>query len=35
MIGISQDSLRTSKYRLRQKLQLPEGETLLGFVQQL
>lgn len=35
MIGISQDSLRTSKYRLRQKLQLTEGETLLGFIQQL
>ncbi|HMI05408.1 MAG TPA: tetratricopeptide repeat protein [Pedobacter sp.] len=34
MIGISQDSLRTSKYRLRQKLQIPEGENLLGFVQQ-
>nr|WP_294875731.1 tetratricopeptide repeat protein [uncultured Pedobacter sp.] len=34
MIGISPDSLRTSKYRLRQKLQIPEGENLLSFVQQ-
>ena len=35
MLGISQDSLRTSRYRLRQKLQLPEGENLLQFLQQL
>lgn len=34
MIGISQDSLRTSKYRLRQKLQIPEGEQLHSFIQQ-
>ncbi|MEN0052517.1 MAG: tetratricopeptide repeat protein [Mucilaginibacter sp.] len=35
MIGISQDSLRTTKYRLRQKLQIPEGGTLTNFIQQL
>jgi tetratricopeptide (TPR) repeat protein len=35
MLGISQDSLRTSRYRLRQKLQLAEGENLLQFIQQL
>jgi hypothetical protein len=35
MIGISQDSLRTSKYRLRQKLLIPDGGTLMNFIQQL
>lgn len=35
MIGISQDSLRTSKYRLRKKLQIPEEIRLTQFIQQL
>jgi tetratricopeptide (TPR) repeat protein len=35
ILGISQDSLRTSRYRLRQKLNLAEGENLLQFIQQL
>ena len=35
MIGISQDSLRTAKYRLRQKLQISEGETLDSFILQV
>lgn len=33
MLGISQDSLRISRYRLRKKLQLPEGENLSTFIQ--
>jgi len=35
MIGISQDSLRTSRYRLRQKLHIPAGETLIDFIRQV
>lgn len=35
MLGISQDSLRISRYRLRKKLNLPEGENLSAFVQNL
>ncbi|RYY34496.1 MAG: tetratricopeptide repeat protein [Sphingobacteriaceae bacterium] len=35
MLGISQDSLRISRYRLRKKLNLPEGENLGAFVQNL
>lgn len=35
ILGISQDSLRTSRYRLRQKLNLDEGENLLQFIQKL
>ncbi|OOQ57319.1 tetratricopeptide repeat protein [Mucilaginibacter pedocola] len=32
MLGISQDSLRIARYRLRKKLDLPEGETLQSFI---
>ncbi|TCD02542.1 tetratricopeptide repeat protein [Pedobacter psychroterrae] len=35
MLGISQDSLRISRYRLRKKLNLEEGENLSAFLQQL
>ncbi len=35
MLGISPDSLRISRYRLRKKLGLPEGESLTTFVQKL
>ena len=35
MLGISQDSLRVSRYRLRKKLNLPEGESLTAFIQGL
>ena len=35
MTGVSADSLRTAKYRLRKKLLLSEGTTLLQFVQQI
>lgn len=35
MIGISAESLRTAKYRLRQKLQIDEDENLLNFIQRL
>jgi tetratricopeptide (TPR) repeat protein len=35
MLGISQDSLRISRYRLRKKLNLPEGENLTVFIQNL
>ena len=35
MLGISQDSLRISRYRLRKKLDLPEGGSLAAFIQQL
>lgn len=35
MLGISQDSLRISRYRLRKKLGLPEGESLATFLQRL
>ncbi len=35
MLGISQDSLRVSRYRLRKKLNLPEGESLTAFIQSL
>lgn len=33
MLGISQDSLRIARYRLRKKLNLPEGESLSSFIQ--
>ncbi|WP_140938296.1 tetratricopeptide repeat protein [Sphingobacterium lumbrici] len=33
MLGISQDSLRIARYRLRKKLNLPEGESLTTFIQ--
>ncbi|MCD8739143.1 tetratricopeptide repeat protein [Mucilaginibacter roseus] len=32
MLGISQDSLRIARYRLRKKLGLDEGETLQSFI---
>lgn len=35
MLGISRDSLRISRYRLRKKLNLEEGENLSTFVQRL
>jgi tetratricopeptide (TPR) repeat protein len=35
MLGISQDSLRISRYRLRKKLNLSEGESLTAFIQGL
>lgn len=35
MLGISQDSLRISRYRLRKKLNLEEGENLSAFLHQL
>lgn len=34
LLGISQDSLRVSRYRLRKKLGLAEGESLTAFLQQ-
>jgi hypothetical protein len=35
LLGISQDSLRGSRYRLKKKLNLEQGESLTGFVQGL
>jgi tetratricopeptide (TPR) repeat protein len=35
LLGISQDSLRISRYRLRKKLHLQEGEKLSTFIQNL
>jgi tetratricopeptide (TPR) repeat protein len=35
LLGISQDSLRVSRYRLKKKLNLEQGESLTGFVQGL
>ena len=35
LLGISQDSLRISRYRLRKKLRLEEGEKLSTFIQNL
>lgn len=35
LLGISQDSLRVSRYRLRKKLNLQEGESLTAFIQGL
>ncbi|PRD46722.1 tetratricopeptide repeat protein [Sphingobacterium haloxyli] len=35
LLGISQDSLRIARYRLRKKLALPEGKSLGIFIQQL
>jgi tetratricopeptide (TPR) repeat protein len=35
LLGISQDSLRISRYRLRKKLHLQEGEKLSAFIQNL
>jgi len=33
IFGISQDSLRVSRYRLRKKLNVPEGDNLSSFIQ--
>lgn len=35
LLGISQDSLRVARYRLRKKLNLAEGESLTQFIQGL
>ena len=35
LLGISPDSLRVSRYRLRKKLNLEQGESLTAFVQSL
>lgn len=35
LFGISQDSLRVSRYRLRKKLHIPQGENLSTFIQAL
>lgn len=35
MLGISQGSLRTTRYRIKKKLRLPEEESLSGFIQKL
>lgn len=35
MLGISQNSLRISRYRLRKKLNLEDGENLSAFIQRL
>lgn len=35
LLGISQDSLRVARYRLRKKLNLSEGESLTAFIQRL
>ncbi|RYE23892.1 MAG: tetratricopeptide repeat protein [Sphingobacteriales bacterium] len=35
MLGISQDSLRVSRYRLRKKLNLEQGENLYAFLQSI
>ncbi|MBC8052641.1 MAG: tetratricopeptide repeat protein [Sphingobacteriaceae bacterium] len=35
MLGISQDSLRTTRYRIRKKLNLPFEEDLLTFIQRI
>jgi tetratricopeptide (TPR) repeat protein len=35
LFGISQDSLRVSRYRLRKKLDIPQGENLGTFIQSL
>lgn len=35
LFGISQDSLRVSRYRLRKKLNISQGENLTAFIQSL
>ncbi|MBV7529147.1 tetratricopeptide repeat protein [Chitinophaga sp. sic0106] len=35
ILGISQDSLRVARYRVRKKLNLPEGDSLNTFAQQM
>jgi tetratricopeptide (TPR) repeat protein len=35
LLGISTDSLRVSRYRLRKKLHIPQGDSLTAFIQAL
>jgi len=35
LLGISTDSLRVSRYRLRKKLNMAQGDNLSAFVQKL
>lgn len=35
LLGISPDSLRVSRYRLRKKLNIPQGDNLTAFIQNL
>jgi DNA-directed RNA polymerase specialized sigma24 family protein len=35
LLGISTDSLRVSRYRLRKKLNIPQGDNLSAFIQTL
>jgi len=35
LLGISQDSLRVVRYRLRKKLNLAQGDSLSAFIQAL
>jgi tetratricopeptide (TPR) repeat protein len=35
LLGISTDSLRVSRYRLRKKLNIPQGDNLTAFIQSL
>ncbi|MCQ6959549.1 tetratricopeptide repeat protein [Mucilaginibacter aquariorum] len=35
LLGISTDSLRVSRYRLRKKLNIPQGDNLTAFIQTL
>lgn len=35
LLGISTDSLRVSRYRLRKKLNIPQGDNLTAFIQNL
>lgn len=35
LLGISPDSLRVSRYRLRKKLNIPQGDNLTAFIQAL
>lgn len=35
LLGISEDSIRVMRYRLRKKLNLPQGESLTMFIQSL
>ncbi|MDN5288134.1 MAG: tetratricopeptide repeat protein [Mucilaginibacter sp.] len=35
LLGISTDSLRVSRYRLRKKLNIPQGDSLTAFIQTL
>jgi DNA-binding CsgD family transcriptional regulator len=35
LLGISTDSLRVSRYRLRKKLNIAQGDNLTAFIQSL